>query len=88
MLCFSNDIFCDSRRSKSRLVQAAGAESSGQMRDEKLNAIVARSTFASEKAEKISRADNFWDDGKVMPLHVQPKVYKTSILRPIWEVEI
>ena len=31
--------------SKSRLAKAAGAEPSGQMRDEKLHAVVARSTF-------------------------------------------
>ena len=33
------------RGSKSRLAKAAGAEPSGQMRDEKLHAVVARSTF-------------------------------------------
>ena len=32
--------------SKSRLAKAAGAEPAGQMRDEKLHAVVARSTFA------------------------------------------
>ena len=36
---------CGSRGSKSRLAKAAGAEPSGQMRDEKLHAIVVRSTF-------------------------------------------
>ena len=34
------------------LAKAAGAEPAGQMRDEKLHAVVARSTFASEKAKK------------------------------------
>ena len=38
--------------SKSRLAKAAGAEPAGQMRDGKLHAVVARSTFASEKAQK------------------------------------
>ena len=33
--------------SKSRLAKAAGAEPAGQMRDEKLHAVVARSTFPS-----------------------------------------
>ena len=37
--------FCGSGGSKSRLAKAAGAEPSGQMRDEKLHAVVARSTF-------------------------------------------
>ena len=31
--------------SKSRLAKAAGAERAGQMRDENLHAVVARSTF-------------------------------------------
>ena len=38
-------VFCGSRGSKSRLAQAAGAETSGQMRYEKVHAGVARSTF-------------------------------------------
>ena len=46
--------------SKSRRAKAAGAEPSGQMRDEKLHAVVARSTFASEKAKNTSRSDHFW----------------------------
>ena len=37
-------MICGSRGSKSRLAKAAGAEPSGQMRDEKLHAVVARST--------------------------------------------
>ena len=35
---------CGSGGSKSRLAKAAGAEPAGQMRDEKLHAVVARST--------------------------------------------
>ena len=42
-LCFSR--FCGSGGSKSRLAKAAGAETSGEMRDEKLHAVVARSRF-------------------------------------------
>ena len=37
--------FCGSGGSKSRLAKAAGAETSGQMRNEKLHAVVARSIF-------------------------------------------
>ena len=40
--------------SKSRLAKAAGVEPSGQMRDKKLHAVVARSTCASEKAKNTS----------------------------------
>ena len=42
------------------LAKAAGAEPAGQMRDKKLHAVVARSTFASEKAKSTSRSDHFW----------------------------
>ena len=44
-------MICGSRGSKSRLAKAAGAEPAGQMRDEKVHAVVARSTFASEKVK-------------------------------------
>ena len=50
-------MICVSRGSKSRLAKAAGAEPAGQMTDEKLHAVVARSTFASEKAKSTSRSD-------------------------------
>ena len=47
---FPNDS-CGSGRSLSRLANAAGAAPSGQMRDEKLRCIVARSTFPSQNAQ-------------------------------------
>ena len=46
--------------SKSNLAKAAGAEPAGQMRDEKLHAVVARSTFISKKGKNTSRSDHFW----------------------------
>ena len=46
--------------SKSRLAKAAGAEPSGQMRDEKLHAVVARSTFRSQKCKKLTGTKHFW----------------------------
>ena len=52
-------MICGSGGSKSRLAKVSGAEPSGQMRDEKLHAFVARSTFASEKAKNTSRSDTF-----------------------------
>ena len=45
--------------SKSRLAKAAGAEPSGQMRDEKLHADVARSTFRSQNAQNAPASDHF-----------------------------
>ena len=41
-------MICGSGGSKSRLAKAAGAEPAGQMRDEKLHAVVARSTCRSQ----------------------------------------
>ena len=46
--------------SKSRLAKAAGAEPAGQMRDEKLHAVLARSTFPSEKVQKTWVSEHFW----------------------------
>ena len=40
--------FCGSGGLKSRLAKAAGAETFGEMRDEKLHAVVARSAFGSK----------------------------------------
>ena len=53
-------LICGSGGSKSSLAKAAGAEPAGQMRDEKLHAVVARSRFASEKAKNTSRLEHFW----------------------------
>ena len=53
-------LICGYGVSKSRLAKAAGAEPSGQMRDEKLHAVVAQSTFASEKAKNTARSEHFW----------------------------
>ena len=46
--------------SKSRLAKAAGAEPAGQMRDEKLHAVVARSTFPSQNVQSTPFSDHFW----------------------------
>ena len=53
-------MICGSGGSKSRLAKAAGAEPAGQMRDEKLHAVVARSTFPSQNAQNTSASDDFW----------------------------
>ena len=51
-------MICRSGGSKSRLAKAAGAEPSGQMRDEKSHAVMARSTFGSEKAHLVKSEKN------------------------------
>ena len=53
-------MICGSGGSKSRLAKAAGAEPAGQMRDEKLHAVVARSTFRSQNVQNTPASDHFW----------------------------
>ena len=53
-------MICGSGGSKSRLAKADGAEPSGQMRDEKLHAVVARSTFRSQNVQNTPLSDHFW----------------------------
>ena len=57
-LCFP--MICGSGGSKSRLAKATGAEPAGQRRDEKLHAVVARSTFPSEKVQNTWVSEHFW----------------------------
>ena len=60
-------MICGSGGSKSRLAKADGAEPSGQMRDEKLHAVVARSTFRSQNVQNTELRSTFgsWDVEKV-----------------------
>ena len=53
-------MICGSGGSKSRLAKAAGAETSDQMRGEKLHAVVAQSTFPSQNAQNTSASEHFW----------------------------
>ena len=54
-------MICGSGGSKSRLAKAAGAEPVGQMRDEKLHAVVARSTFPIQNVQNTpTTSDHFW----------------------------
>ena len=52
-------MMCGSGGSKSRLAKAAGAEPAGQMRDEKLHAVVARSTLPSQNVQNTSAPEHF-----------------------------
>ena len=72
-----------SEGSKSRLAKAAGAEPAGQMRDEKLHAVVARSTFCKSKCTKhlvLGALLEVEVSKKCTPLwreaHFQVKMYK------------
>ena len=72
--------------SKSNLAKAAGAEPAGQMRDEKLHAVVARSTFPSQHVQSTPFSDHFWKlrcrktarrcGAKMREAHFQVKMYK------------
>ena len=70
--------------SKSRLAKAAGADPSGEMRDEQLHAVVARSTCRSKKrtkhlnvgalleVEMSKKCTQLWREA-----HVEVKMYQT-----------
>ena len=90
-------MICGSRGSKSRLAKAAGAEPSSQMRDEKLHAVVARSTVRSQNVRSSSRSEHFWKlrcRKKCAPLwreaHFEVKLHKAHHDRSTfgsWNVE-
>ena len=80
-------MICGSGGSKSRLAKAAGAEPSGQMRNEKVLAVVARSTFRSKMYKTHHARSTFrsWDAEKV-----PAKMLKTPRIRATfrsWDVE-
>ena len=88
-------MICGSGGSKSRLAKAAGAEPSGQMRDEKLHAVVARSTFRSQNAQSTPAPDHSWklrcrkSARRCGAKHIsKSKCTKHTILGPLLEVEI
>jgi len=81
-------MICGSGGSKSRLAKAAGAEPAGQMRDENLRAVVARSTFLKSKCTKhtilapllevemLEKCTPLWREA-----HFKVKMYKTHHAR-------
>ena len=88
-------MICGSGGSKSRLAKAAGAEPAGQMRHEKVHAVVARSTFPSQNGQNTRGADHFWklrcrkSAHRCGAKHIsKSKVLKTGGLGPLLEVEM
>ena len=73
-------MICGSGESTSRLATAAGAEPAGQMRDEKLHAVVARSTFPSQNVQNTPASDHFWQFS-CQKVHFQVNMYKTPHVR-------
>ena len=88
-------MICGSGGSKSRLAKAAGAEPAGQMRHEKVHAVVARSTFPSQNGQNTRGADHFWklrcrkSARRCGAKHIsKSKVLKTGGLGPLLEAEM
>ena len=89
-------MICGSGGSKSRLAKAVGTEPAGQMRDEKLHAVVARSTFPKQNVQN-TRSGPLLEvamSKKCTPLwreaHFEVKMYKTHQVRTTfgsWDVE-
>jgi len=80
---------------KSRFAKAADAEPAGQMRDEKLHAVVARSTFRSQNVQNTSVSDLFWklrcrkSARCCGAKHIsKSKCTKLTIVGPLLEVEM
>ena len=86
-------MICGSGGSKSRLAKAAGAEPAGQMSDEKLHAVLARSTFASQNVQNTSAPDHFWklrcqkSARRCGAKHIsKSKCTKHNIVGPLWKL--
>ena len=87
-------MICGSGGSKSRLAKVAGAEPAGQMRDEKLHAVV-RSTFPSQNVQNTPFSDHFWklryrkSARRCGAKHIsKSKCTKHYMFAPLLEVEI
>ena len=88
-------MICGSGGSKSRLAKAAGAEPAAQRRDEKLHAVVARSTFPSQNVQNTPAPDHFWklrcwkSARRCGAKHIsKSKCTKHTIPGPLLEVEM
>ena len=86
-------MICGSGGLKSRLAKAAGAEPAGQMSDEKVHAVVARSTFRSQNVQNTPWSDHFWklrcrkSARRCGAKHIsKSKCTKHTILGPLLEV--
>ena len=87
-------MICGSGGSKSRLAKAAGAEPAGHRSDEKLHAVVARSTFPSQNVQNTPGSDHFLEvemSKKCTPLWREiskSKCTKHTRFGPLLEVEM
>ena len=80
-------MICGAGGSKSNLARASGAEPAGQMKDKKLQAVVARSTFVSQNVQNTPTSDDFWKFScrksarRCGAKHISKSKYKTHQLR-------
>ena len=81
--------------SKSNLAKAVGAEPTGQMRGEKVHAVVARSTFRSQNLQNTPFSEHFWklrcrkSARRCGAKHIlKSKCTKHTMLGPFLEVEM
>ena len=88
-------MICGSGESKSRLAKAAGAEPAGQIRDEKLHAVVARIAFPIQYVQNTPCSDHFWklrcrkSARRCGAKHIsKSKCTKHTMLGPLLEVEM
>jgi len=86
-------MICGSGGSKSRLAKAAGAEPAGQMRDEKMHAVVARSTFSKSKRTNHTSSRPLLEvemSKKCTPLwreaHFEVKMHKALCSDHFWKL--
>ena len=89
-------MICGPGGSKSRLATAAGSEPAGQMRDEELHAVLARSTFPSQNAQNLSSgallevvmSKKLVHDVVARSTFQSQKCKKTDGFRPLLEIEL
>ena len=83
-------MICGSGGSKSRLAKVAGAEPSGQMRDEELHTVVGRRTFGSQNVQTTQLRTTFgsWDVEKVNAVVARSRAaLKTAGFGPLLDVQ-
>ena len=90
---FSNDFVAPEGR-KVGLLKRAGAEPSGQMRDDKLHAVVAQSTSASQNVQSTSASEHFLEAAMSNKMHAvvvrstfpSQNVQKTAASEHFWKL--
>ena len=79
-------MICGSGGSKSRLAKAAGAEPAGQMRHEKVHAVVVRSTFQVKMDKTLEERTTFgsWDVEKVHAVVARSTFWSQNVQNTPW----